>query len=72
MPHELQTAGVTHLHIAAFPEVGGDTYWASSYDSYDKISQPLQEFIEGKYVTHRSMHEYIVRDYPLSRTGPVV
>ncbi|KAL1404849.1 hypothetical protein Q8F55_008460 [Vanrija albida] len=67
--YEEQPPGITHLHLDAVPETGGDTYWASGYTAYDKLSPPLQAFIDGLEALHRSLHEY---EDPASPTGPKV
>lgn len=81
--HEIQPAGITHLHNDAIPSLGGDTLWASGYAAYDKLSPAFQKFVEGKFAIHRSGHpyldrenplageKYILRKHPLVRTHPV-
>lgn len=66
--HEVQPAGITHLHNDAIPSVGGDTVWSSGYAAYDKLSPALQEFLDGKTAIYRSAHPYLDREDPLS--GP--
>lgn len=66
--HEIQPAGITHLHNDTIPSVGGDTVWASGYAAYDKLSRPFQKFLDGKKAVYRSAHTYLDRNDPLS--GP--
>lgn len=66
--HEHQPAGITHLHNDTIPDVGGDTYWASGYAAYDKLSPEFKKFLDGKKAVYISAHSYLNRDDPLS--GP--
>lgn len=68
LSHEAQPAGITHLHNDTIPEVGGDTVWVSGYGAYDKLSKPLQQFLDGKKAIYESAHAYVDRDDPLK--GP--
>lgn len=36
----------TLLRLTKLPKTGGDTLWASGYEVYDRISKPLQGFLE--------------------------
>jgi alpha-ketoglutarate-dependent taurine dioxygenase len=40
------------LKIHAPPATGGDTLWASAYEIYDRLSPPMQGFLEGLTATH--------------------
>lgn len=83
LDHEFSPAGITHLHLDLVPPTGGDTGFASGYAAFDKLSKPLQEFLEGKTAIHRSAHryykrddvaagpDYIYREHPLVVTHPV-
>jgi len=62
--HELQPAGITHLHNDEVPPVGGDTLWASGYSAYEKLSPDFRKIIDGKYAVYRSAHAYLDRDHP--------
>ena len=66
--HERQPAGYTHLHLDAIPSVGGDTLWASGYGAYDKLSDELKNFLDGKEAVYVSAHQYLDRDDPFG--GP--
>ncbi|KAL7309804.1 hypothetical protein PS15m_010644 [Mucor circinelloides] len=87
--YENQPAGLTFLKIDTVPgsgdSVGGDTIWASAYDAYDKLSKPMQKFLEGLEAVHtgqvhkdnvkRTGH-FIRRDFvdsvhPVVRTHPI-
>ncbi|KAI8633788.1 TauD-domain-containing protein [Xylariaceae sp. FL1651] len=35
------------LRLTELPSTGGDTLWASGYEVYDRISPPVQKFLEG-------------------------
>ncbi|UKZ68178.1 uncharacterized protein TrAtP1_009213 [Trichoderma atroviride] len=35
------------LRLTELPTTGGDTLWASGYELYDRISKPLQGFLDG-------------------------
>lgn len=62
--HELQPAGITHLHNDTVPPVGGDTLWASGYSAYEKLSPDFRKIIDGKLAVYRSAHAYLDRDHP--------
>lgn len=68
LTHEGQPSAITHLHNDTIPEIGGDTVWVSGYGAYDKLSRPLQQFLDGKKAVYRSAHPYIDRNDPLA--GP--
>jgi alpha-ketoglutarate-dependent taurine dioxygenase len=40
------------LKIHTLPETGGDTLWGSAYEAYDRMSEPMQKFMEGLTATH--------------------
>jgi alpha-ketoglutarate-dependent taurine dioxygenase len=40
------------LKMRELPHSGGDTLWASAYEVYDRLSAPLQVFLEGLTCTH--------------------
>lgn len=62
--HELQPAGITHLHNDEVPPTGGDTLWASGYAAYEKLSPDFRKIIDGKYAVYQSAHTYLDRDHP--------
>ncbi|KAI0479618.1 TauD-domain-containing protein [Xylaria cf. heliscus] len=35
------------LRLVELPKTGGDTLWASGYEVYDRLSAPVQKFLEG-------------------------
>ncbi|KAI0551996.1 TauD-domain-containing protein [Xylaria curta] len=35
------------LRLVELPSTGGDTLWASGYEVYDRLSAPVQKFLEG-------------------------
>ncbi|KAL7265825.1 hypothetical protein RUND412_011648 [Rhizina undulata] len=78
LAHELQPAGITHLHNDTVPECGGDTLWASGYSAYDKLSPAFRQFVDGKMAVFKSAHPYVDRDDPaagpkfVERVHPIV
>ncbi|KAK1973545.1 TfdA family taurine catabolism dioxygenase TauD [Colletotrichum cereale] len=40
------------LRLTQLPRTGGDTLWASGYEVYDRISKPLQGFLETLTATY--------------------
>lgn len=81
LAHEAQPPGYTHFHPDTIPKVGGDTYWASGYAAYDKLSPAFREKIDDLKVVFSSYHSYndpatggkvhIEREHPLVRVHPV-
>lgn len=43
---ETVPADYTSLRLTQLPKTGGDTLWASGYEIYDRISTPVQKFLE--------------------------
>lgn len=76
--HELQPAGITHLHNDVVPTTGGDTLWASGYSAYEKLSPGFREMIDGRSAVFRSAHTYLDREDPyagpkhIERVHPIV
>ncbi|KAK6432951.1 hypothetical protein LTR95_010877 [Oleoguttula sp. CCFEE 5521] len=80
--HELQPAGITHLHNDIVPTIGGDTLWASGYSAYEKLSPEFRKIIDGRKAVYCSAHTYlergnehagpkhILREHPLVRVHP--
>lgn len=62
--HELQPAGITHLHNDTIPTIGGDTLWASGYSAYEKLSPEFRKIIDGRKAVYRSAHTYLDRNNP--------
>ncbi|CAO3645192.1 unnamed protein product [Cunninghamella blakesleeana] len=78
---EHQPAALSILKIETLPPVGGDTIWWSSYQAYDRLSKPLQKFIEGLEATHygdqlikvaNDFGHTIHREFPTDTVHPVV
>ncbi|ODV85805.1 hypothetical protein CANARDRAFT_197464 [[Candida] arabinofermentans NRRL YB-2248] len=69
--HEKQPAGYTHLHLDTIPDVGGDTIWSSGYGAYDKLSDELKKFLDGKQAIFTSAHRYLDRENPLNGPSPI-
>jgi alpha-ketoglutarate-dependent taurine dioxygenase len=40
------------LKMSETPPSGGDTLWASAYEVYDRLSTPMQKFLESLTATH--------------------
>ncbi|ORY68385.1 TfdA family taurine catabolism dioxygenase TauD [Pseudomassariella vexata] len=40
------------LKIHTLPQTGGDTLWASGYEIYDRLSDPMKKLLEGLTATH--------------------
>lgn len=40
------------LRLTELPTTGGDTLWASGYEVYDRISKPVQKFLETLTATY--------------------
>ncbi|CZR70197.1 related to taurine dioxygenase [Phialocephala subalpina] len=40
------------LRLTELPKTGGDTLWASGYEVYDRISEPVQKFLESLTATY--------------------
>jgi len=76
--HELQPAGITHLHNDTIPSIGGDTLWASGYSAYEKLSPGFRKIIDGKKAIFKSAHTYLDRNDPhagpkhIERIHPIV
>jgi sulfonate dioxygenase len=82
---EEQPAGLTFLKMDTIPEVGGDTLWASAYEAYDRLSAPMQKFLEGLEAIHTGQYhankakmegvfvrrEFVDSKHPVIRTHPV-
>lgn len=50
--YEIQPPGVTSLFLIEFPESGGDTLYADMREAYNRLSKPMQEFVEGLSAVH--------------------
>ncbi|KAH6613139.1 taurine catabolism dioxygenase [Boeremia exigua] len=42
----------TCLRLVELPSVGGDTLWASGYEIYDRLSEPMRKFLEQHTATY--------------------
>ncbi|KAM0226405.1 hypothetical protein ACHAQD_000326 [Fusarium lateritium] len=49
---EKVTSDYAMLKIHTLPATGGDTLWASGYEIYDRLSDPMKKFFEGLTATH--------------------
>lgn len=71
------------LYLRTVPEVGGDTLFASMYEAYDALSEPMKRMLEGLTAIHGSDHVYRSApkqrgderfprtEHPVIRTHPV-
>ncbi|MCH2201910.1 MAG: TauD/TfdA family dioxygenase [Fuerstiella sp.] len=48
----------TILHMLETPPSGGDTLFASMYAAFDRLSAPMQQFLEGLSAVHDGEHVY--------------
>ncbi|KAI1323800.1 taurine catabolism dioxygenase [Xylariaceae sp. FL0255] len=64
----------TVMHMKECPDTGGDTLFASAYEAYDLLSQPMQQMLEGLDATfmppHHSPERVANRLWPASRGAP--
>jgi len=51
----------TILRMTTVPPAGGDTLFASMYAAYERLSAPMQQFLDGLTATHESAHVYAGR-----------
>lgn len=79
--YELQPPSYTFLAICDLPERGGgDTLWVSCYEAYDRLSRPMQLFLEGLTAIHSGVEQAqasadrggVVRRAPVTNEHPVV
>lgn len=49
---------ISMLYLKTIPESGGDTLFASMYEAYDRLSEPMKEFLSGLRAVHESAHIY--------------
>jgi taurine dioxygenase len=75
------------LYLRTIPESGGDTLFSSMYEAYDRLSDPMKEFLGGLTARHESAHiygkaygrkakdsrdgEFPSAEHPIVRTHPV-
>ncbi|KAI8344679.1 hypothetical protein BC941DRAFT_409339 [Chlamydoabsidia padenii] len=83
--YEEQPPSVTLLKMTLVPPTGGDTMFASSYAAYDRLSPPMQKFLEGLQAKHSAQRQFdeakaqnhVIRRqhvesiHPVIRTHPV-
>jgi taurine dioxygenase len=78
-------ASILYLHTT--PPSGGDTLFASMYEAYDRLSEPMKEFLGARTAIHESAHiyggaygrrpedardrEFPSAEHPVIRTHPV-
>jgi taurine dioxygenase len=59
------------LHMQVVPEVGGDTMWASQFDAYDRLSEPMKRFLEPLTVEHGLPSGPAGATHPLVHQHPI-
>ncbi|KAI4641709.1 hypothetical protein J4E93_007807 [Alternaria ventricosa] len=56
----------TCLRLVELPTCGGDTLWASGYEVYDRISEPMRKMLEGKTANYTApFFERIIKNSKL-------
>jgi len=61
-------ADYTSLKVHTLPETGGDTLWASGYETYDLLSKPFKKLLEsltGFFYQPRFVKSALEHGYPL-------
>ena len=58
------------LYLPIVPEVGGDTLFASMYEAYDALSEPMKTYLHGLTATHDGEHVYRSMTPDLSKRFP--
>ena len=70
------------LHLETVPQHGGDTLFASMYEAYDTLSEPMRTLLDGltarhesdytgQYGDHKPQREFPKASHPVIRTHPV-
>ena len=70
------------LHLETVPKQGGDTLFASMYEAYDALSEPMRRLLDGltarhesdytgQYGDHKPQREFPKASHPVIRTHPV-
>ncbi|MDE0690957.1 MAG: TauD/TfdA family dioxygenase [Gammaproteobacteria bacterium] len=70
------------LHLETVPKHGGDTLFASMYEAYDALSEPMRTLLDGltarhesdytgQYGDHKPQREFPKASHPVIRTHPV-
>ncbi len=70
------------LHLETVPKHGGDTLFASMYEAYDTLSEPMRALLDGltarhesdytgQYGDHKPQREFPKASHPVIRTHPV-
>jgi taurine dioxygenase/sulfonate dioxygenase len=83
--YEQQPPGTTFLYVLDTPEVGGDTAFVNQVEAYNRLSEPLKQFLHGLKATHSGVEqaefsrsrggvvrrEPVINEHPIVRTHPV-
>ncbi|CAO3635991.1 unnamed protein product [Cunninghamella blakesleeana] len=79
--YEHQPAALSFLKLEVLPPCGGDTLWWSAYQAYDRLSKPMQKFVETLTAVHtgefhaklaKATGRPIRREFPPDTVHPVV
>ncbi|KAF2650924.1 dioxygenase-like protein [Lophiostoma macrostomum CBS 122681] len=78
--YEHQTPAITILTLLQVPETGGDTGWTSAVAAYDRLSEPLKDFLGGLKAEHSGFPQaekaqrdgHFVRRDPVKSFHPIV
>ena len=69
-----QPALMSILHMIDCPDNGGDTIWASLYEAYEELSEPMQTLCDGLTALHDALphnHPEQMTTHPVVRIHPV-
>jgi taurine dioxygenase len=79
---DLEPPGISILRIEVTPSSGGDTAFASMYQAWESLSDPMRTFLSGLTAIHagdlpwrgaygnKSLKEFPTNVHPISRTHP--
>ena len=72
--YEHQPPAITILSLLQVPSTGGDTGWVSQVAAYERLSEPIQNLLEGLRAEHSGFPqaEGAVRDGKHVRRAPVI
>ncbi|KAF3400166.1 Alpha-ketoglutarate-dependent sulfonate dioxygenase [Penicillium rolfsii] len=79
MTYELNPPGTTFLACMTTPSTGGDTLYLNAMTAYDRLSEPMKQFLEGLTAVHEGTPQTmeakksnIIRRPALDTVHPVV
>jgi taurine dioxygenase len=59
------------LHMRVLPPAGGDTMWASQFEAFDRLSEPMKAFLRPLTATHARPHADEVNPHPVVIRHPL-